>query len=133
MPTCLSIVNHDEVYVCKVNKDCLGLSIAVHAAAETRFYGAHILAERMLELKAALQQTVVSQDWTDWVTGASAKVRDEAADVKVLVLDEKNVWGKLMVMVDIFKPIVKLLLAVLSAVSANLGAVSCNYDWRGRQ
>ena len=118
MPTCLSIAYRDEVSVCKVCKDCLGLSIAVHAAAETRFYGAHIVAERMLEVKAALQQTVVSQEWTDWVTGASVKVRDEAADVKALVLDEKNVWGKLVVMVDIFQPIVKLLRLTDSAVPA---------------
>ena len=104
--------------MCKVCKDCLGLSMAVHAAAETRFYGAQIVAVRMLELKAAIQQTVVSQEWTDWVTGASAKVRDEAADVKALVLDEKNVWGKLVVMVDIFQPIVKLLRLADSAVPA---------------
>ena len=68
----------------------VGLIVAVHTAAETRFYGAQIVAERMLELKAPIMQTVVSQEWTDWVTGASAKVRDEAADVKALVLDEKN-------------------------------------------
>ena len=81
----------------------------MHAAAETRFYGAHIVAERMLELKAPIMQTVVSQEWADWVTGASAKVRDEAADVKALLLDEKNFWGRLVVMVDIFQPVVKLL------------------------
>ena len=32
----------------------------MHPAAETRFYGAQIVAERMLELKAPIMQTVVS-------------------------------------------------------------------------
>ena len=86
-----------------------GLTIAVHTAAETRFYGAQIMAERMLELKAPIMQTVVSQEWADWVTGASAKVRAEAAEVKALVLDEKTFWDRLVVMVDIFQPVVRLL------------------------
>ena len=121
MPTCPSIV-----YCDKVCKDRLGLSIAVHAAVETRFYGAHIVAERMLELKAAIQQTVVSQEWADWVTGAPAKVRDEAADVKALVLHEKNVWGRLVVMTDIFQPILKLLrLADSTVPSASKVSALC--------
>ena len=62
----------------------------VHAAAETRFYGAYIVAERVLELKAAIMQTVVSQEYADWVKGASAKVKDEAAAVKSMALDEKD-------------------------------------------
>lgn len=90
----------------------------MHAAAETRFYGAHIVAERILELKAAIMQTVVSQEWADWVKGASAKVRDEAAVVKALVLDEKNFWGKLEIMVDVFQPVVKLLRLADSALPA---------------
>ena len=63
-------------------------------------------------------QTVVSQEWADWVKGASAKVGDEAADVKALVLDEKNFWGRLVVMVDIFQPVVKLLRLADSTVPA---------------
>ena len=92
----------------------------MHFAAETRFYGAFIVAERMILLKAALMQTVVSQDWADWAKGASAKVRDEAAAVKALVLDEKNLWGKLEVMSEIFEPVVKL----LKLADSNLPAAS---------
>ena len=55
----------------------------------------------------AVQQTV-SCEWTDWVIGAPAEVGDEAADVKALMLDEKDVWSRLVVMLDIFQPIVKL-------------------------
>ena len=44
----------------------VALTVAEHTAAETRFYGVQMVAERMLELKAAIQQTVVSQEWTDW-------------------------------------------------------------------
>ena len=63
----------------------------------------------MLLVKAAIMQTVVSQEWADWTKGASAKVRDEAAAVKALALDESGFWGKLEVMTEIFAPVVKLL------------------------
>jgi hypothetical protein len=96
----------------------VALTVAVHTAAETRFYGAQIVAERMLELKAPIMQTVVSQEWSDWVTGASAKVRAEAAEVKALVLDEKTFWDRLVVMVDIFQPVVRLLRLADSTVPA---------------
>lgn len=94
------------------------ISIVVYSAAETRFYGAYILAQRILELKAAIMQTVVSQEWADWVKGASAKVRDEAVIVKSVALDEKDFWGKLEVVVDVFQPVVKLLRLVDSALPA---------------
>ncbi len=68
---------------------------AVHVAAKTRFYGAFIVAERMSLLKSAIMQAVVSQEWADWLKGASAKVRDDGAAVKALALDEKNFGGSL--------------------------------------
>ena len=36
--------------------------LQLRCAAETRFYGAFIVAERMIELKEAVQQTVVSSE-----------------------------------------------------------------------
>jgi hypothetical protein len=65
------------------------LTDAVHFAAETRFCSAHIVAQRLVELLAAIMQTVVSQEWGDWVKMAAAKVKDEAAVVKARALDEK--------------------------------------------
>jgi hypothetical protein len=61
---------------------------------------------------------VVSQEWTDWVRRSSAKLRDEAAAVKALFLNETSFWGKLEVMVDVFQPVVKLLRMVDSTVPA---------------
>jgi hypothetical protein len=92
----------------------------VHSAGETRFYGAFITAERMLLVKAALMQTVVSQEWADWMKGASTKVGDEAAAVKALVLDEKIFWSHLEVMTETFAPVVKL----LRLADSNLPAAS---------
>ena len=37
----------------------------MHVAAETRFYGTYIVAVRILDIQAALMQTVVSQEWAD--------------------------------------------------------------------
>ena len=88
--------------------------------AETRFYGAFIVAERMIKLKSAIMQLVVSEEYTDWLKGASTKVRDEGAAVKALALDEKNFWGKLEVMTEIFAPVVKL----LKLADSNLPAAS---------
>ena len=93
-------------------------SYAVHIAGETRFYGAFITAERMLLVKAAIMQTVVSQEWADWTKGASAKVRDEAVAVKALALDESRFWGKLEVIIETFAPVVKLLKLTDSHVPA---------------
>lgn len=88
----------------------------MHVAAETRFYGAYIVAVRILEIQAALMQTVVSQEWADWAKRSDKKLREEAAAVKALVLDEAGFWGKLEVMVDVFAPVVKLLGLVDSQV-----------------
>ena len=88
------------------------------SAAETRFYGAHIVAERVLELKAPLMQTVVFQEWSDWMKRSSAKTRDEAAIVKALLLDEKDFWTKLQIMTEVFQPIVDLLRLTDSMVPA---------------
>lgn len=100
-------------------KHCQNLTSVVHFAAETRFYGAHIVAQRLVELRAAIMQTVVCQEWTDWVKKAAAKIKDEAAVVKALALDEKKFWGKLEVMVDVFEPVVKLVRLADSAVPAS--------------
>ena len=94
------------------------LTACVHAAAETRFYGAHIVAERILKLKAPLMQTVVSQEWADWVSKGVAKVKDEAAAVKAFLLDEKDFWTKLEIMTGLFQPVVDLLRLTDSLVPA---------------
>ena len=88
------------------------------SAAETRFYDAHIMAERVLELKAPLMQTVMSQEWSDWMKRSSAKTRDEAAVVKALLLDKKDFWTKLQIMTEVFQPIVDLLRLTNSMVPA---------------
>ena len=80
---------------------------ASHIAGEMRFYDAFITTERILLVKAAVMQMVESQEWADWTKGASAKVRDEAAAVKPLALDESAFWGRLEIMT--FAPVVKLL------------------------
>jgi hypothetical protein len=102
-----------------------GLTAVVLSAAETRFYGAHIVAERVLELKAPLMQTVVSQEWSDWVKRSSAKITDEAKVVKALLLDEKDFWTKLEIMTEVFQPIVDLLRLTDSMVPA--ASKVCSY------
>ena len=65
------------------------------------------MAERMQELKPAIMQTVVSQEYSDWMKGLPAKVKDEAQAVKKLALDEPGFWGKQEIMVEVFAPVVK--------------------------
>ena len=101
MPACSLDVPSAQAWQC--------LTACVYAAAETRLYGAHIMAERVLKLKAPLMQTVVSQEWADWVSKGIAKVRDEAAAVKALLLNEKECWTKLEIMTAVFQPVVDLL------------------------
>ena len=96
----------------------------MHAAAQTRFYGAHIVAERVLQLKAALMQTVVSQEWADWVQRATAKIREEAAAVKAFLLDKKDFWGRLEIMTTIFQPVVDLLRLTDNMVPAALKGIA---------
>ena len=76
------------------------------------------MAERMQELKPAIMQTVVSQEYSDWMKGLPAKVRDEAQAVKKLALDEPGFWGKQEIMVEVFAPFVKLLRLADSALPA---------------
>ena len=59
-------------------------------AAETRFYGSFIVADRMIELKEAVQQTVVSSEFSSWAANQSAKVKEEAAAVKFICLNEEG-------------------------------------------
>ena len=90
----------------------------VHAAAETRFYGTHTVAECISKLKAPLMQTVVSQEWANWVSKGAAKVKDEAAIVKAFLLNEKDFWTKLEIMTAVFQPFVDLLRLTDSLVPA---------------
>lgn len=110
---CLDFQQIGRTAVCRTRADYLYIS-----AAETRFYGAQIVAVRILQLKAALQQTVVSQDWFDWAKRSGAKVKDEATAVKAWLLDEKDFWGKLEIMTGVFQPIVDLLRLTDSMVPA---------------
>ena len=93
-------------------------------AAETRFYGSFIVAERMIELKEAVQQTVVSSVFNNWAAAQSAKVMEEAAAVKSICLNEEAFWKKEAQLVEIFAPVVKLLRLTDSALPA-LSKVSC--------
>ena len=68
-------------------KTCQRSITVVHAAAETRIYCAHTVAERIMKLKAAITQTAVSQKWADCMKDAAAKVRDDNAAVGTF-------WGK---------------------------------------
>ena len=103
-------------------------------AAETRFYGSFIVAERMIELKEAVQQTVVSSQFSNWTGSQNAKVKEEAAAVKAICLNEEGFWKKEAQLVEIFAPIVKLLrlidsnLPALSKVSCNLWLDSCQLN-----
>jgi hypothetical protein len=53
--------------------------------AETRFATAFMLMDRLVEVKQALEETVVDREWRAWVDGSSAALRDAAEDVKSLV------------------------------------------------
>ena len=97
-------------------------------AAETRFYGSFIVAERMIELKEAVQQTVVSSAYSTWCGSQSAKVKEEAAAVKAICLNEEGFWKKEVQLVEIFAPVVKLLRLTDSALPA-LSKVSCCGRW----
>ena len=93
-------------------------------AAETRFYGSFSVAERMIELKEAVQQIVVSSVFNNWAAAQSAKVMEEAAAVKSICLNEEAFWKKEAQLVEIFAPVVKLLRLTDSALPA-LSKVSC--------
>ena len=88
------------------------------------------MAERMQELKPAIMQTVVSQEYTDWVKGLPKKVKDEALTVKALALNESGFWRKQEIMVEVFAPIVKLLRLADSALPAaskvSTGCLTCS-------
>jgi len=60
--------------------------------AETRFYGAFIIAGRVIELKEALQQIVMSSVFNKWAAAQSSKIREEAAAVKSICLDKEGLW-----------------------------------------
>ena len=79
--------------------------MAVTCAAWHKLY--YITMQRLVEVKDALQQTVVSAGWSEWApqqTYAAA-----AAEVKRAVLDEAGFWETATQMLDLCKPIVKLL------------------------
>lgn len=103
---------------CK-DKDMLPL-----LAGDTRFYTEFIAAERILLVKSALQETVVSGAFGEWADKQSYKA--EAARVKALILNEEW-WAIIVLMVALFKPIVDLLrlvdsdLPTMGKVSQELG------------
>lgn len=78
----------------------------------------------MIELKEAVQQTVVSSEFSSWAANQSAKVKEEAAAVKFICLNEEGFWKKESQLVEIFAPVVKLLRLTDSALPA-LSKVSC--------
>ena len=95
-------------------------------AAETRFYGSFIVVDRMIELKEAVQQTMVSSKFSSWADNQRAKVKEEAAAMKFICLNEEGFCKKESQLVEIFAPVVKLLRLTDSALPA-LSKVSC-YD-----
>lgn len=53
--------------------------------AETRFATAFILMDRLIEVKQALEETVVDREWRAWVDSSPTALRQTAEDVKSLV------------------------------------------------
>jgi hypothetical protein len=53
--------------------------------AETRFATAFMLMDRLVEVKQALEESVVDREWRAWVESSSAALRDTAEEVKSLV------------------------------------------------
>ncbi|CAL8465877.1 g5413 [Coccomyxa elongata] len=53
---------------------------------ETRFYTAHIMLARLLEMKDVVQRTVVSPEWTEWADKPA--YREQAAEVKTILLGD---------------------------------------------
>ena len=82
----------------------------------------------MIELKEAVQQTVVSSAFSNWSGSKSAKVKEEAAAVKAICLNEEGFWKREAQLVEIFAPVVKLLRLTDSALPA-LSKVSCCGSW----
>jgi hypothetical protein len=74
----------------------------------------------MIELKEAVQQTVVSSRFSNWADSQNAKVKEEAAAVKAICLNEEGFWKKEVQLVEIFAPVVKL----LRLTDSNLPALS---------
>ena len=72
----------------------------------------------MIELKDAVQQTVVSPELRRWTAAQNPKVKEEAAAVKSIALDDEGFWKKEQQLVDIFAPIVELLRLTDSALPA---------------
>ena len=75
-------------------------------AGDTRFYTEYIAASRVLQVKSALQETVVSADYNSWAEKQTYKA--EAIRVKKLILED-DVWAEIELTVELFKPIVELL------------------------
>jgi hypothetical protein len=89
-------------------------------AAATRFGTHTLVGERLQELKASLQATVVDTDYmaknykdsasTEEATGSGKTVRtNKGATTKKLVLDDDGFWARVKIHVDVTKPIVKML------------------------
>ena len=76
--------------ICEVHKLGKARLLVCTCCSGDTLHGAHTVAQRLLLLRASLMQTIVSQEWSDWVKRGTAKVRDEAAAVKAFLLDEKE-------------------------------------------
>ena len=76
------------------------------SAGETRFYTEYIAATRILKVRSALQETVVSAEYKEW--GDKQSYKAEALRVRRLILDE-DLWADIELMNELFAPIVELL------------------------
>jgi hypothetical protein len=101
-------------------KQKLGKAKELVRAAATRFGTHTLVGERLSELKASLQATVVDADYvaknykdaasTEESTGTGKTIRtNKGATTKKLVLDDEGFWARVKTHVDVTKPIVKML------------------------
>jgi hypothetical protein len=54
-------------------------------AGETRFATSFIMLQRMEVVKQSLQQTVVADQWNDWLRDNNSALNDEADDIRSTV------------------------------------------------
>lgn len=98
----------------------LGKAKELVRAAATRFGSNTLVGERLLELKASLQATVVDAEYaaknykdaanTEEATGTGKTVRsNKGATTKKLVLDDEGFWDRVTTHVTATKPLVKML------------------------
>ena len=74
--------------------------------AETRFGTCVIMTQRLVELKDALQEMIVSREYKAWLSNKSYKIAGEEVSVSVL---SEPFWKKCQLYLDINKPVFELL------------------------